>query len=60
MRSTQTVESRDNPELADKPCIIGGGKRGVVRAACTSPRTLRRAAQPCDVQGAGAVPVRDR
>ena len=28
-----TVEKRDNPELADKPVIIGGGKRGVVSAA---------------------------
>jgi DNA polymerase-4 len=29
-----TVEKRDNPEIADKPIIIGGGKRGVVAAAC--------------------------
>ena len=29
-----TVEKRDNPELADKPVIIGGGKRGVVSTAC--------------------------
>ncbi len=29
-----TVEKRDNPELADKPLIIGGGKRGVVSTAC--------------------------
>ena len=29
-----TVEKRDNPELADRPVIIGGGKRGVVSAAC--------------------------
>ncbi len=28
------VEKRDNPELADKPVIIGGGKRGVVSTAC--------------------------
>ena len=28
-----TVEKRDNPELADKPVIIGGGKRGVVDGA---------------------------
>ena len=28
------VEKRDNPELADKPLIIGGGKRGVVSTAC--------------------------
>ncbi|MDM9619692.1 DNA polymerase IV [Rhizobium sp. S96] len=29
-----TVEKRDNPDLADKPVIIGGGKRGVVSTAC--------------------------
>ena len=29
-----SVEKRDNPELADKPLIIGGGTRGVVSAAC--------------------------
>ena len=29
-----TVEKRDRPDLADKPVIIGGGKRGVVSAAC--------------------------
>jgi DNA polymerase-4 len=29
-----TVEKRDNPELADKPVIIGGGKRGVVSTCC--------------------------
>lgn len=29
-----SVEKRDNPELADKPLIIGGGKRGVVSTAC--------------------------
>lgn len=28
------VEKRDNPELRDKPLIIGGGKRGVVSTAC--------------------------
>ncbi len=28
------VEKRDNPELADKPLIIGGGRRGVVSTAC--------------------------
>src|SRR3954453_9144198 len=35
-----TVEKRDNPELADKPVIIGGGKRGVVSAACYIARTF--------------------
>ncbi len=29
-----SIEKRDNPELADKPVIIGGGKRGVVSTAC--------------------------
>ena len=29
-----SVEKRDNPELADQPVIIGGGKRGVVSTAC--------------------------
>lgn len=28
------VEKRDNPDLKDKPLIIGGGKRGVVSTAC--------------------------
>lgn len=29
-----SIEKRDNPELIDKPVIIGGGKRGVVSTAC--------------------------
>ena len=29
-----SVEKRDRPELADKPLIVGGGKRGVVTTAC--------------------------
>ena len=29
-----SVEKRDNPDLADKPVIIGGGLRGVVSTAC--------------------------
>lgn len=29
-----SVEKRDNPELADKPVIVGGAKRGVVSTAC--------------------------
>ena len=29
-----SVEKRDHPELADKPVIIGGGRRGVVSTAC--------------------------
>jgi DNA polymerase IV len=42
-----TVEKRDNPELADRPVIIGGGKRGVVSAACYISRTFGvRSAMP--------------
>jgi DNA polymerase-4 len=29
-----TIEKRDNPQLADQPVIIGGGKRGVVSTCC--------------------------
>src|SRR5258708_19135762 len=29
-----TVEKRDNPALADKPVIVGGGRRGVAMTAC--------------------------
>lgn len=29
-----SVEKRDNPDIRDKPVIIGGGKRGVVSTAC--------------------------
>ncbi|MGI3210107.1 DNA polymerase IV [Roseovarius tibetensis] len=29
-----SVEKRDNPDLIDKPVIIGGGQRGVVSTAC--------------------------
>lgn len=28
------IEKRDNPELRDKPLIIGGGQRGVVSTCC--------------------------
>ncbi|MBB1090558.1 DNA polymerase IV [Rhodopseudomonas palustris] len=42
-----TVEKRDNPDLADRPVIIGGGRRGVVSAACYIARTFGvRSAMP--------------
>jgi DNA polymerase-4 len=42
-----TVEKRDNPDMADRPVIIGGGKRGVVSAACYIARTFGvRSAMP--------------
>jgi DNA polymerase-4 len=34
-----TIEKRDNPELADKPVIVGGGERGVVLTCCYVART---------------------
>ena len=52
-----TIEKRDDPSLADKPLIVGGGTRGVVTTACYHRAHLWRAFGDADVQGAAPVPA---
>ncbi|MFN0025130.1 MAG: DNA polymerase IV [Parvularculaceae bacterium] len=42
-----SIEKRDNPSLADRPVIVGGGVRGIVTTACYVARTFGvRSAMP--------------
>ena len=35
-----TIEKRDDPAIADRPVLVGGGRRGVVAACCYIARTF--------------------
>jgi DNA polymerase-4 len=42
-----SIEKRDNPQLRDRPLIVGGGRRGVVSTCCYIARTYGvRSAMP--------------
>jgi DNA polymerase-4 len=42
-----SIEKRDNPQLRDRPVIVGGGRRGVVSTCCYIARTYGvRSAMP--------------
>ena len=51
-----SVEKRDNPDLADKPVIIGGGKRGRGVDCLLYRPDQGRALGNAYVQGVGALP----
>ena len=46
-----SVEKQRQPDLADRPVIIGGGKRGVVSTACYIARLSGVRSAIADVQG---------